>query len=140
VVAVLQPPFAPSTPSAPRYPVGFHPSFDDGTPAVLILSVPYDDLGIPLLHGSPPLLCRAVEAMLVAMAAIGCPMRIQAVQDGKVRCVFLDDPRPPSPYHDWHQSLPWGIYGALAQRVGLCWGGRYDVVTGVDQVWLRPGA
>ena len=37
-----------------------------------------------------------------------------------VDCCFLQDGKP-----SWDVSLPWAAYGALAQAVGLTWGGAW---------------
>ena len=51
----------------------------------------------------------------------------QAKDDGfghAVDCAFLDDPHTPRD-ETYDESMPWNAYGALAEAVGLAWGGRW---------------
>ena len=53
----------------------------------------------------------------------------QVADDGygyAVDCAFENDPRTPRD-ETWAEDRPWAAYGALAEAVGLTWGGRWKM-------------
>lgn len=44
-----------------------------------------------------------------------------------VDCAFVDDPATPI-VETWDEKCPWDLYGLMAEKLGLVWGGR----------WKRP--
>lgn len=51
-------------------------------------------------------------------------------------CAFKDDPRTPRD-ETWDPKMPWQAYGALAEAVGLRWGGRWEGLVDQPHVELR---
>lgn len=51
-------------------------------------------------------------------------------------CAFSDDPRTPRD-ETWDESMPWHAYGALAEAVGLTWGGRWQTLRDLPHVERR---
>lgn len=51
-------------------------------------------------------------------------------------CAFKDDKRTPRD-ETWDESMPWQAYGALAEALGLVWGGRWPTLRDLPHVELR---
>lgn len=51
-------------------------------------------------------------------------------------CAFADDPRTPRD-ETWDENQPWEAYGALAEALGLAWGGRWKSPHDAPHVELR---
>lgn len=51
-------------------------------------------------------------------------------------CAFIDDPKTPRD-ETWDQTMPWQAFGALAEAMGLVWGGRWVTLRDMPHVELR---
>lgn len=51
-------------------------------------------------------------------------------------CAFVDDPRTPKD-ETWDENKPWEAFGALAEALGLTWGGRWKDPHDAPHVEMR---
>lgn len=52
-----------------------------------------------------------------------------------VDCAFVDDPATPKD-ETWDEHMPWQAYGAMAEALGLTWGGRWQSVVDKPHIEL----
>jgi peptidoglycan L-alanyl-D-glutamate endopeptidase CwlK len=71
--------------------------------------------------------------------ADGSPGRESLHQLGRaLDCAFVDDPNTEK-IETWDSRQPWDLYGLMAEKLGLRWGGRWTRISDRPHIELPPG-